>query len=109
MAPVGGGAREGGFDGRFPVLGAVEGDLQGDEAGSVEDVLVAGGFGGFGDVVEQLVEHGDCGAVVVGQAVELDDGHCQADIVGPFLEEGEDLLEAELGEIALGVGCCVEC
>ena len=46
--------------------------------------------------------------MVVGQAVELDDGHCQADVVGAFLEEGEDLLEAEFGEIALGVGGCVE-
>ena len=53
VAPVGGCAREGGFDGRFPVLGAVEGDLQGDEAGGVEDVLVVGGgFGGFGEVGE---------------------------------------------------------
>lgn len=57
---------------------------------------------------EQLVEDGDGGAVVVGQAVELDDGHCETDVVGSFLEEGEDLLEAEFGEIALRVGGCVE-
>ena len=67
MAPVGGCAREGGFDGGFPVLGPVQGDLQGDEAGGVEDVLVVGGgVGGFREVGQQLVEDGDGGAVVVG-------------------------------------------
>ena len=40
VAPVGGRFGEGGFDLGFAALGAVEGDLEGDEAGGVEDVLI---------------------------------------------------------------------
>lgn len=40
VPPVGGCFGEGGFDLGFTALGGVEGDLEGDQSGGVEDVLV---------------------------------------------------------------------
>ena len=68
VAPVGGRFGEGGFDLGFAALGAVEGDLEGDEAGGVEDVLVRRWVVllGFGEAFEEGFQDRDCGAVVVG-------------------------------------------
>lgn len=68
VAPVGGRSGEGGFDLGFAALGAVEGDLEGDEAGGVEDVLVRRRVVllGFGEAFEEGFQDCDCGAVVVG-------------------------------------------
>ena len=57
---------------------------------------------------QEGVEDGYCGAVVVGQDVELDDGHDQADVFWSLFEQRQDLFEAELCELALGVGGGVE-
>lgn len=107
VAPVGRRFGEGGFDLGFPALGAVEGDLEGGEAGGVEDVLIRRGVG-FGEAFQEGVEDGDCGAVVVGQDVELDDGHDQTDVLWSLLEQRQDLFETELGELALSMGGGVE-
>lgn len=74
VAPVGRRFGEGGFDLGFPALGAVEGDLEGYQTWGVEDVLIRRGLG-FGEAFQEGVEDCYCGAVVVGQDVELDDGH----------------------------------
>ena len=73
VAPVGGGFGEGGFGLGGAALRGVKGDLEGDEAGGVEDVLVRRGLG-FREAFEEGFEDGDGGAGVVGQDVELDDG-----------------------------------
>lgn len=46
--------------------------------------------------------------MIVGQDVELDDSHYQADVFWSFFEQWEDLFETELCELALGVGGGVE-
>ena len=51
----------------------------------MEDVLVRRGLG-FGEAFEEGVEDGDCRAVVVGQDVQLDDGHDEADVLRALLE-----------------------
>ena len=65
VPPVRGCFGEGGFDLGFAALGGVEGDLEGDQSGGVEYVLVRRGLG-FGEAFEEGVEDGYCGAVVVG-------------------------------------------
>ena len=85
--------REGGFDLGFPALGGVQGDLEGYESWGVEDVLVCGGLG-FGEALEEGVEDGYCGAVVVGQDVELDDGHDEADVFWSLFEQWKYLFES---------------
>lgn len=46
--------------------------------------------------------------MIIGQDIELDDGHNQANVFWSFFEQWEDLFEAELCELALGVGGGVE-
>ena len=46
--------------------------------------------------------------MVVGQDVELDDGHDQANIFWSLFKQGQDLFEAELCELALSMGGGVE-